>query len=92
MMFYSPAELRQIVGLPLFCDLVPCGFPSPAQDYVEKCTDLNELLVKHPSATYFVKSSVDSMNGAGISNGDLLVIISARLYLCAEIIVILETS
>lgn len=74
MMFYSPAELRQIVGLPLFSDLVPCGFPSPAQDYVEKRIDLNELLVKHPSATYFVKSSGDSMNGAGISNGDLLVV------------------
>ena len=78
MMFYSPTELRQIVALPLFSDLVPCGFPSPAQDYVEKRIDLNELLVQHPSATYFVKSSGDSMTGAGIGNGDLLVVDRSR--------------
>ncbi|EFN4618895.1 translesion error-prone DNA polymerase V autoproteolytic subunit [Escherichia coli] len=78
MMFYSPTELRQIVALPLFSDLVPCGFPSPAQDYVEKRIDLNELLVQHPSATYFVKSSGDSMIGAGIGNGDLLVVDRSR--------------
>lgn len=47
MKFYSPAELRQIVALPLFSDLVPCGFPSPAQDYIEQRIDLNEILVQH---------------------------------------------
>jgi DNA polymerase V len=53
---------------------VSCGFPSPAQDYVEEILDLNKLVVKHPSATYFVRASGDSMIGAGISNGDLLVV------------------
>ena len=47
--------------LPLYSDLVQCGFPSPAQDYVEQRIDLNELLVNHPSATYFVKAAGDSM-------------------------------
>ncbi|WET42520.1 translesion error-prone DNA polymerase V autoproteolytic subunit [Citrobacter enshiensis] len=78
MKFYSPTELRQTVALPLFSDLVPCGFPSPAQDYVEQRIDLNELLVQHPSATYFVKASGDSMIDAGISEGDLLVVDSSR--------------
>ena len=59
-------------------DLVQCGFPSPAQDYVEKRIDLNELLVQHPSATYFVKAAGDSMINAGIDEGDLLVVDSAR--------------
>lgn len=78
MKFYSPTELRQTVALPLFSDLVPCGFPSPAQDYVEQRIDLNELLVQHPSATYFVKASGDSMIDAGIGEGDLLVVDSSR--------------
>ncbi len=78
MKFYSPVELRQIVALPLFSDLVPCGFPSTAEDYVEQRIDLNELLVQHPCATYFVKSSGDSMTGAGIGNGDLLVVDRSR--------------
>ncbi len=38
---------------PIFSYLVPCGFPSPAADYIEQRIDLNELLVSHPSSTYF---------------------------------------
>lgn len=78
MHLYSPTDLRKIVALPLFSDLVPCGFPSPAADYVEQRIDLNELLIQHPSATYFVKASGDSMIEAGISDGDLLVVDSSR--------------
>ncbi|MFK3703607.1 translesion error-prone DNA polymerase V autoproteolytic subunit [Klebsiella sp. NPDC088457] len=78
MSFFTPTELRQIVALPLFSDLVSCGFPSPAQDYVERRIDLNELMIQHPSATYFVKSSGDSMIDAGIGEGDLLVVDSSR--------------
>lgn len=78
MMFYRPAEWRAIIAVPLFSDLVPCGFPSPAADYVEQRIDLNELLVSHPSSTYFVKAAGDSMIEAGISDGDLLVVDSAR--------------
>lgn len=77
-MFYRPAEWREIMAVPLFSDLVPCGFPSPAADYVEQRIDLNELLVSHPSSTYFVKAAGDSMIEAGISDGDLLVVDSAR--------------
>jgi DNA polymerase V len=78
MQFIKPADFpRAVVALPLFSDLVPCGFPSPAADYVEQRIDLNELLIHHPSATYFVKASGDSMIEAGISDGDLLVVDSS---------------
>ncbi|ENG8422523.1 translesion error-prone DNA polymerase V autoproteolytic subunit [Klebsiella pneumoniae] len=78
MKFYTPAELREVLLMPLFSDPVQCGFPSPAQDYVEQRIDLNELLINHPSATYFVKAAGDSMIEGGISEGDLLVVDSSR--------------
>ncbi len=53
---------------------VAAGFPSPAEQYLEPPLDLNELLVKRPAATYFVRVSGDSMTGAGIHDGDLLVV------------------
>ncbi|WP_058910093.1 translesion error-prone DNA polymerase V autoproteolytic subunit [Entomohabitans teleogrylli] len=69
-----PSELNQIICLPLFLERVPCGFPSPAQDYIEERLDLNKLVIRHPSATYFIKVSGDSMIDAGIGDGDLLVV------------------
>lgn len=87
MLFFQPAKRRQTKNFPLFSDLVPCGFPSPAQDYVEKGIDLNDLLVQHPSATYFVKSSGDSMVGAGIGEGDLLIVDSARNSAHGDIVI-----
>ena len=59
--------------LPLTLCRVEAGFPSPADDYMEGSLDLNEHVIKHPSATYFVRASGDSMTGAGIFDGDLLV-------------------
>ncbi len=53
---------------------VVAGFPSPAEQYMEPPLDLNELLVKRPAATYFVRVSGDSMIGAGINDGDILVV------------------
>lgn len=87
MQFYSPTELRQIVTIPLFSDVVQCGFPSPAADYVEQRIDLNELLIAHPSATYFVKASGDSMIEGGISDGDLLVVDSSRAAAHGDIVI-----
>ena len=53
---------------------VVAGFPSPAEQYQEPPLDLNELLVRRPAATYFVRVEGDSMVGAGIRDGDLLVV------------------
>lgn len=60
--------------IPLALCRVEAGFPSPADDYMEGSLDLNEHVVKHPAATYFVRASGDSMTGAGIFDGDLLVV------------------
>ena len=53
---------------------VVAGFPSPAEQYLEPPLDLNELLVKRPAATFFVRVEGDSMIGAGIRDKDLLVV------------------
>jgi len=58
----------------LFEATVPAGFPSPAADYEEDKLVLNKHLVKHPAATFFVRVAGDSMIGAGIHAGDLLVV------------------
>ncbi|MDD2684318.1 MAG: translesion error-prone DNA polymerase V autoproteolytic subunit [Candidatus Cloacimonetes bacterium] len=59
---------------PLIGAHVPAGFPSPAQDYIEGLLDLNEHLVRHPSATFFMHADGYSMKNAGISPGDLLIV------------------
>ena len=46
---------------PLFADLASCGFPSPAADYVESDLDLHDYCIRHPSATYYLRASGDSM-------------------------------
>ncbi len=53
---------------------VSAGFPSPADDYKEKKLDLNDLLIRQPEATFFAKASGDSMTGAGIFDGDMLIV------------------
>jgi DNA polymerase V len=59
---------------PLFCTRISAGFPSPADDYIENALDLNEHLIKHPAATFFVRVAGDSMTGAGINSGDILIV------------------
>jgi DNA polymerase V len=58
----------------IFDAVVPAGFPSPAADYEQDRLDLNKHLVKNPAATFFVRVTGDSMIGAGIYDGDLLVV------------------
>ena len=59
---------------PLYACHVRAGFPSPADDYIETYLDLNTHLIKHPAATFFVTASGDSMTGAGIQSGDMLIV------------------
>ncbi|MDR2613293.1 MAG: translesion error-prone DNA polymerase V autoproteolytic subunit [Deltaproteobacteria bacterium] len=65
-------------GLPLFLVPVSAGFPSPAEDYVQEQLDLHRLVVKNPPATFFLRVKGDSMRGAGIHDGDLLVVDRSR--------------
>lgn len=60
--------------LPLFTSRIKAGFPSPADDYIEKNLDLNEFLIKHPSSTFFVRVEGESMKDAGINSGDILIV------------------
>ena len=62
------------LSLPIYSNKVTAGFPSPADDHIEGKLDLNTHLIKHPSATFFVKATGDSMIGAGIHEGDILVV------------------
>jgi DNA polymerase V len=59
---------------PLILCRVSAGFPSPAEDYVEGRIDLNRDLIKHPLSTFYIRVSGDSMIGAGIMPGALLVV------------------
>jgi DNA polymerase V len=59
---------------PLFMTSVSAGFPSPAESYIEGHLDLNRYLIKHPVATFYVRVSGDSMAGAGIQPGSILVV------------------
>jgi len=66
--------LKSSINLKLFSTKVAAGFPSPADDYIEKGLSLDELLIKHPSATYLAIANGDSMTGCGIFNDDILII------------------
>lgn len=58
----------------MFDGLVPAGFPSPAADYEENKLDLNRHLIRNSAATFFVRAAGDSMIGAGIHPGDLMIV------------------
>jgi DNA polymerase V len=69
-----PSPSTTPLSLPKFGHRVKAGFPSPADDYIEAWLDLNEHLIEHKEATFFVEASGDSMVGAGIQEGNLLVV------------------
>ena len=71
--FYAPNK-GTTSPLPLAGNPVPAGFPSPSDDYIEDTLDLNEHLVAHPNATFYVRVSGESMINAGIQDGDTLVV------------------
>lgn len=80
-----PAPTAQIVDfyrfhrgpikpLPLLLWRVSAGFPSPAEDHIDKLLDLNELVVRNQAATFMMRVSGRSMEDAGISDGDIIVV------------------
>lgn len=71
---FGVAEQPSKWALVLYGSKVPAGFPSPADDHVDKKLDLNEHLIRRPAATFFVQADGASMLGAGIGDGDLLVV------------------
>lgn len=67
-------EKRATISRPLYLATVAAGFPSPADDFIDKTLDLNEYLIDHPEATFFVRVYGDSMRDAGLASGDVLVV------------------
>ena len=70
--FTSSTEV--LLDLPLIEGGISAGFPSPAQDFIDLSIDLNKELIKHPSSTFYGRVRGNSMQDAGISDGDLLII------------------
>lgn len=69
-----PIADAPIVSTPIFTSRVQAGFPSPADDYLEDQLDLNQHLIHHQEATFFVRAQGESMLNAGIHPGDILVV------------------
>lgn len=61
-------------GVPLFLCLVPCGFPSPADGYVEDEIDLHRVLIPNPESTIVMEAAGDSMVEANLVAGDRLIV------------------
>jgi DNA polymerase V len=80
-------EKTSRIRLPLFSCRVSAGFPSPAEDYMDRKLDLNELLIKNPAATFFVRVEGDSMINAGIRHGDILVVDRSRQAVSGDVVI-----
>lgn len=59
---------------PCLLTRIRTGFPSPAEDYMDRRLDLNEYLIQHPAATFYCWTEGESMEGVGIFDGDLLIV------------------
>ena len=65
---------EKVLDIPFYQSNVPAGFPSPAEDFTDLDLNLQEYLVQHPSATFCVRVTGDSMQNAGICSGDVMVV------------------
>ena len=75
---FLDVEGRSALRVPMMAWAAACGFPSPAEDYVDRPLDFNELLIEHPAATFAIRIEGESMTGAGIFPGDIAVVDRAR--------------
>lgn len=71
---FLDVETRTSIAVPLMTSTAACGFPSPADDYLDRPLDFNELLVQNPAATFAVRIAGESMTGAGLFPGDVAVV------------------
>lgn len=85
--FFQP-DFNSGISIPIINQGINAGFPSPAADFEEEKISLDAFLIKNKEATFYAKASGNSMIGAGISDGDILVIdrslpvISNRIAVC----------
>ncbi len=69
-----PGAKTEDMQIPAYGSAVPAGFPSPADDHLQGQLNVADLLVQRPAATFFCRAAGESMTGAGIQDGDLLVV------------------
>ena len=67
-------EFKSILPLQYADGGIFAGFPIPAQDYMDKTLDFNREIIRHPAATFYAKVQGQSMEGAGIDSGDIIVV------------------
>ena len=75
---FIKVAVQSSISIPFFNSYVAAGFPSPAENFIERECDLNELCITNQEATYFVRVGSDSMSGDGISPSDILVVDCSR--------------
>ena len=71
----------------LYNDLIKCGFPSPAEGYADREIDFNTYIIEHPYSSYCFFVRGDSMEGAHIVDGDLVVVDRSKSLQSGKIIV-----
>ena len=85
--FFTKAVIESRLLIPFYSSVVQAGFSSPAENYVERACDLNDLCITNQEATYFVRAVGDSMTGDGIREGDILVVDCSREATDGKIVV-----
>jgi len=78
---------KRRLKIPLALAYIEAGFPSPVEGELDRPLDLNELLIEHPRATFFVRVQGDSMRGAGLFSGDLLIVDRALKARSGDVII-----
>ena len=68
------ADNNLSLSIGLHLTSIEAGFPSPADDHLDISLDLNDYLIKHPSATFYIYVKGDSMINDGIYNGDIMIV------------------
>lgn len=67
-------EINSSMEIPLVSSTISAGFPSPADDFLDKGIDLHKEYIKHPASTFYARVKGNSMKDLGIHNGDLMII------------------
>lgn len=84
-----PMLSAKSIKLPLFGSKVPAGFPSPADDHLEKRLDANDFLIDQQDATFFVTIQGESMVNAGLLSGDKAVVDRSKTPKIGDIVMAL---
>lgn len=82
-----PPRFTPCIRVPLYADPCAAGFPSPAQDYVEKEHGLNELCIRRRASTFLVRASGNSMWDFGLCDGDVMVVNRAENAAHGDIVI-----